>query len=227
MLVETGRAPVVLTPNQPAVRRTLRAQIARLETQLAALVGDAPPVAHRSREGPRLLGVEALERVRDALVARLTEARARAAERSEREAEARRRLEAMLAAPERHRFERVGLAELGQPACGAYAVRPRLGLVGMLAGWWEVKLSSGCPLPAPDAHRRLGGAVAAGAHPRADPAGAVEADAQRRSAAAVRQRPRPADPDLGTADRRTAALDPESETRDLADDGRARADAQT
>jgi hypothetical protein len=25
-------------------------------------------------------------------------------------------------------------------------VRPRLGLVGMLAGWWQVKLSSGCPL---------------------------------------------------------------------------------
>ena len=26
-----------------------------------------------------------------------------------------------------------------------YVVRPRLGLIGMLAGWWEVKLSSGCP----------------------------------------------------------------------------------
>ena len=26
------------------------------------------------------------------------------------------------------------------------AVRPRLGLVGMLMGWWQVKLSSGCPL---------------------------------------------------------------------------------
>jgi hypothetical protein len=25
-------------------------------------------------------------------------------------------------------------------------VRPRLGLIGMLAGWWHVKLSSGCPL---------------------------------------------------------------------------------
>jgi hypothetical protein len=27
-------------------------------------------------------------------------------------------------------------------------VRPRLGLIGMLMGWWQVKLSSGCPLPA-------------------------------------------------------------------------------
>ena len=33
----------------------------------------------------------------------------------------------------------------GEPGCGAYVVRPRLGLIGMLAGWWEVKLSSGCP----------------------------------------------------------------------------------
>jgi len=25
-------------------------------------------------------------------------------------------------------------------------VRPRVGLVGMFMGWWQVKLSSGCPL---------------------------------------------------------------------------------
>jgi hypothetical protein len=130
-----------------AARRTLRGQIARLETQLAALVGDVAPAASGPREGPRLLGVGALERARDELVARLGDARARAAERAEREADARSRLEAMFAEPGRHRFERISLAELGQPGCGAYAVRPRLGLVGMLAGWWEVKLSSGCPLP--------------------------------------------------------------------------------
>lgn len=29
---------------------------------------------------------------------------------------------------------------------GVWQVRPRLGLIGMLAGWWHVKLSSGCPL---------------------------------------------------------------------------------
>ena len=27
-----------------------------------------------------------------------------------------------------------------------WQVRPRLGLIGMLMGWWQVKLSSGCPL---------------------------------------------------------------------------------
>ena len=44
-----------------------------------------------------------------------------------------------------HRFERVTRADLGEPGCGAWHVRPRMGLLGMLAGWWEVKLSSGCP----------------------------------------------------------------------------------
>ena len=41
------------------------------------------------------------------------------------------------------------LADLGERGCGAYHVRPRLGIIGMLMGWWHIKLSSGCPLPAP------------------------------------------------------------------------------
>jgi hypothetical protein len=41
----------------------------------------------------------------------------------------------MLLAPGRHRFERVAAAELGEGGCGVYQVRPRLGLIGMLAGW--------------------------------------------------------------------------------------------
>jgi len=36
---------------------------------------------------------------------------------------------------------------VGEPGCGVWQVRPRLGLIGMLMGWWQVKLSSGCPLP--------------------------------------------------------------------------------
>ena len=142
--------PTVHASGLPAIRRTLRAQIARLDAQLSTLLADnALPAPSPPRAAPRLLGVAELERRRDALEARVGEARARAAARAERENDARRRLEAMLAAPERHRFERVPLAELGQSGCGAYAVRPRLGLVGMLAGWWEVKLSSGCPLSSP------------------------------------------------------------------------------
>jgi hypothetical protein len=52
----------------------------------------------------------------------------------------------MLLDPARHRFARVSCQDLGQPGCGVWQVRPRLGLIGMLMGWWEVKLSSGCPL---------------------------------------------------------------------------------
>jgi hypothetical protein len=38
------------------------------------------------------------------------------------------------------------VSDLGQGGCGVWQVRPRLGLIGMLAGWWQLKLSSGCPL---------------------------------------------------------------------------------
>jgi hypothetical protein len=53
----------------------------------------------------------------------------------------------MVLEPGRHRFTRVSRASLGEPGCGVWQVRPRLGLIGMLAGWWHDKLSSGCPLP--------------------------------------------------------------------------------
>ena len=55
-------------------------------------------------------------------------------------------LERMLLEPGKYRFVRVAREDLGEPGCGVWFVRPRLGLVGMLMGWWEVKLSSGCPL---------------------------------------------------------------------------------
>jgi hypothetical protein len=41
---------------------------------------------------------------------------------------------------------RVANRDLGESGCGVWHVRPRLGLIGMLMGWWQVKLSSGCPL---------------------------------------------------------------------------------
>jgi hypothetical protein len=85
-----------------------------------------------------VLSLGELERVRDALTARPVPVAAP-------DPAARLLLERMLADPARHRWARVPLAALGEPGCGAYMVRPRLGLIGMLAGWWEVKLSSGCP----------------------------------------------------------------------------------
>jgi hypothetical protein len=38
-------------------------------------------------------------------------------------------------------------ADVGEPGCRDWHVRPRFGLLGMLAGWWRVVVSSGCPLP--------------------------------------------------------------------------------
>lgn len=148
-------APVAPAPAQPvdegAARRSLRGQIARLERQLAdALVTGFPTealaVAVPGRGGPRLLDLGELEALRDDLAARLHDARAALAVIAERRRQARLLLESMYIEPGRHRFVRLPRAELGLPGCGVYAVRPRVGLVGMLMGWWQVKLSSGCPL---------------------------------------------------------------------------------
>ncbi|HSJ99278.1 MAG TPA: hypothetical protein VLC53_19540, partial [Myxococcota bacterium] len=129
----------------------LRGQVRRLERQLAQLAVDVSPRdevawAIGSRGGPRLLGIGELERIRDDLAERLHAVRAALAERAEREAASRELLERMLRDPARHRFVRVTAADVGQPGCGAWESRPRLGLIGMLMGWWHVKLSSGCPL---------------------------------------------------------------------------------
>jgi hypothetical protein len=102
--------------------------------------------AVRRSRAPRVLTLGELEAVRDELAARLSDAGARLTKLGERQEAARARLEGMLLDPGRHRFARVTSRELGEGGCGVYRVRPRLGLVGMLMGWWQVKLSSGCPL---------------------------------------------------------------------------------
>jgi hypothetical protein len=141
----------VITPavqvgaDERAARRDLRDQIARLERELARSLADAFPRREPARDGrsasaqagPRLLTLGQLECIRDELAGRIE------ALRSNRGAE---RLEQMLLAPERHRWEKVTSADLGEPGCRVWQVRPRLGLIGMLMGWWRVKISSGCPL---------------------------------------------------------------------------------
>lgn len=150
------------------VRRALRAQVARLERRLGQLGGElgrpgrsAPlPPGGRAAAGPRLLGVAELESIRDDLVARVRDAERAVAARTEAEADARARVEAMLADPAAHPWEVVRREELGLPACGAYHVRPRFGLLGVLFDWWCVKLSSGCPLCRPPATSAPGAATA-------------------------------------------------------------------
>jgi hypothetical protein len=132
-------------------RNDLRAQIARLESRLGELFSTAFP-----REGfdwgvgavggPKVLDVRDLERVRDALHFRIREAQAELGRRAEVEEANRGVVEEMIAAPERHRWLRVSNEDLGEPGCRHWHSRPRWGIVGMLMGWWRVKLSSGCPL---------------------------------------------------------------------------------
>ncbi len=135
-----------------AARDALREQIARLECELSRVVaGGFPHIAAQglhasSRRGASLLSLEELECSRDRLVMALRQARAQAAERVALELRSKELLEDMKLEPGRYKFRRLPLADLGQGKCGAWVVKPRLGLVGMLAGWWELKLSSGCPL---------------------------------------------------------------------------------
>lgn len=149
----TSPASSVTSPDvgERAARRTLRQQIARLERELADAFVTAWPMGglehpHTPRAEPRLLGLGELERIRDDLTERLRAGRAVIAERAEIQEANRLHLERMLLEPGKYRFHRVARADVGESGCGVYQVRPRLGLVGMLMGWWEVKLSSGCPL---------------------------------------------------------------------------------
>ena len=107
----------------------------------------APPASSRRRRPPaRACSVSASSSAsRDALADRLATARrrGRADRRAGRGACVARRA---ARAPERHRWARVDEADLGRAGLQRLAVRPRLGLIGMLMGWWHVKLSSGCPL---------------------------------------------------------------------------------
>ncbi|MEA2213156.1 MAG: hypothetical protein QOF83_3104 [Solirubrobacteraceae bacterium] len=138
-------------PEERAARRTLRHQISRLERDLADAFVTAFPMGGLPQpaavaSSPRLLALGELERVRDELAERLRSSRALIAQRADEQEEKRRILERMLLEPGKYRFVRISRAELGEPGCGVWQVRPRLGLIGMLMGWWQVKLSSGCPL---------------------------------------------------------------------------------
>jgi len=142
---------------EDAARASLRAQVAHLERQLSQIVvagypyihihADAQPLDATVAGGPRLLTLGELERQRDALVERVRRLRRQSAIRAERERHARALLDEMRLEPGRYRFTRLPVADLGEGGCGVWEVRPRLGLIGMLAGWWQLTLSSGCPLP--------------------------------------------------------------------------------
>ena len=143
--------PELRTANEAAARRDLRRQVALLEAELSGHACsvwpraglEVPPVAGRAAA---LLSVGELEELRDALARRLSDARRDLAERLAAEEESRTLMEAALADPAAHRWARVSHRDIGEPGCRDWHVRPRFGLLGMLAGWWRVVVSSGCPL---------------------------------------------------------------------------------
>ena len=141
----------LLYADERPARAELRRQVARLELELSQLFASAFPRRGIGYEvtaagGPRLLGIEELEELRDRLLARVAEVRRVLARHGDLEARNRELLERVLAEPERYRWVRISNEEIGEPGCRVYHSRPRFGLLGMLMGWWRVKVSSGCPL---------------------------------------------------------------------------------
>src|SRR6185503_3675465 len=153
--------PLVLTEPRPlridtgvderAARAALRAQIARLEEQLAGHVttsfprSPTPPRIGGER-GARLQTLAELEKRRDALEAAVARIRREADALGAQQERSRGRLEEIMLDPAGHRWERVTHDDIGEPGCRQCHARPRLGLLGLLMNWWRVIISSGCPL---------------------------------------------------------------------------------
>jgi hypothetical protein len=138
--------------DQRAARRTLLDQVARLETELSGLFCSTWPrqgfdCGVAGRGGPRLMSLGELEELRDDLAAKVSHVQRSLADRTYVEEGKRRQIEAMLLEPEAHRWEHVSSEDIGEPGCRHWHVRPRFGFLGMLANWWRVVISSGCPLP--------------------------------------------------------------------------------
>jgi hypothetical protein len=133
-------------------RAELRRQIGHLERELAGLFAEAfgrvelDQRLSAAASGPRLLDLGELERLRDELATRVSESRQRLAERARFETANRELVQRMLADPAAFKWVQVSRDELGLHGCGHWHSRPRLGPLGMLMGWWRVRISSGCPL---------------------------------------------------------------------------------
>lgn len=152
LLLRERIAPFQVEVDESAARRELRRQIGNLDRELGGLIGDAfgrVEIAYgvdATAAGPRLLDLGELERLRDELAERVAEARKTLADQGRVEAANRALLERMLAAPSDFKWVQVSRDDIGAPGCGHWHSRPVLGPIGMLMGWWRVRISSGCPL---------------------------------------------------------------------------------
>lgn len=147
----SGSLPELLQGDERPARTELRRQIARLELELAELFASAFPRSGIGYQvapagGPRILGLGELELVRDRLLTRISDVRGILRDRGYVEDRNRELLERVIAEPEKYHWVRVSNEDIGDPGCRHFHSRPRFGLLGMLMGWWRVKISSGCPL---------------------------------------------------------------------------------
>ena len=117
--------PLVELPvvSDAEVRRSLRTQIARLESEL-------PPGPGRESGGARVLTVEELERVRDDLVTRIQERRFTRGEEQERKRILR---EKMALEPAKYFGQSVSNSEVGEQGCTRWS------------SWFRLRISGGCP----------------------------------------------------------------------------------
>ena len=151
LLEREGFAGLGTGVDEREARLELRRQISRLEAELSSLFGEAfghTEIPHRVEAiaaAPRVLDLGELEAIRDRLAERIGEARSALADRSQVETTNRELLREMLERPQDFKWVRISRADVGEPGCGAWHSRPWLGPVGMLMGWWRVKVSSGCP----------------------------------------------------------------------------------
>jgi hypothetical protein len=106
------------------MRAALRAQIARLESQLP------PGRAAGGRRGAALVTLDELERVRDGLVHRIQDRHFRGGEEQER---MRRLREEMWLDPQAHVGVTVANADVGESGCTRWS------------SWFRLRISGGCP----------------------------------------------------------------------------------
>jgi hypothetical protein len=152
LIARDDQAALGAAVDERLARAELRRQIGRLERELAGLVGEAfgrIEIEHRLRPGaaePRVLGLGGLEWVRDELAERIGQARLDLDERALVETRNRELLREVQTNPAEHKWVKISRHDVGEPGCGGWHSRPYLGPIGMLMGWWRVKVSSGCPL---------------------------------------------------------------------------------
>ena len=92
-----------------------------------------------------MLGIAELEVLRDELASRVSDAQSALGERRRAERVNACLIEKMLADPTSFKWVRVSAEDVGERGCKHWHCRPRLGIIGMMLGWWRVKISSGCP----------------------------------------------------------------------------------